>query len=176
MPTRENKVKTCTGVNTVQVCFLCQAPASEQCSHCKLVYYCSKAHYNLHRVTLREVSEDLVHGIRTSSEEIAFTALHGHKSTPTPIFCLPYWPKFSDFFDWYLHWVSVVRALVPNCTIRWLFSIKWYLQVYYCSKTNYNLHRITLRQEVNEMPFSPHVSAHVVFIYRMSQGKMGKVN
>ena len=73
MPTRENKVKTCTGVNTVQVCFLCQAPASEQCSHCKLVYYCSKAHYNLHRVTLQEVSDDLVHGLWRLSEEIAFS-------------------------------------------------------------------------------------------------------
>ena len=129
MPTRENKVNTCTGLNSgsankVQVCFLCQAPASEQCSQCKLVYYCSKAHYNLHRVTIQEVSD----------------------------------------------------ALVPNYTNRWLFSTKWYHQVYYCSKTNYNLHRITLRQEVNEMPFSPHVSTHVVFVYRMSQGKMGKVN
>merc|ERR1719464_1973491 len=59
MPTRENKVNTCTGLNSgsankVQVCFLCQAPASEQCSQCKLVYYCSKAHYNLHRVTIQE--------------------------------------------------------------------------------------------------------------------------
>ena len=42
-------------------------------------------------------------------------SLHGRKSTPTPkfcryhrsIFCLP---KFSDFFDWCLHWVSVICA------------------------------------------------------------------
>ena len=149
MPTRENKVKTCTGVNTVQVCFLCQAPASEQCSHCKLVYYCSKAHYNLHRVTLQEVSDDLVHGLWRLSEEIAFSK-YGQKSTPTPNFLgLPHRPKFSDFFDLYLHWVSVVRALVPNCAIRWLSSTKLHHQVYYCSKTNYNLHRITLGQEVN---------------------------
>ena len=65
MPTRENKVNTCNGLNSgsankVQVCFLCQAPASEQCSQCKLVYYCSKAHYNLHRVTIQEVSDALV--------------------------------------------------------------------------------------------------------------------
>ena len=26
------------------------------------------------------------------------------------IFCLPHRPKFSDFFDLFLHWVSVVRA------------------------------------------------------------------
>ena len=37
--------------------------------------------------------------------------LHGQKSTPTPKFCLPHRPKFSDFFDLSLHWVSVVRVL-----------------------------------------------------------------
>ena len=122
MPTRENKVNTCTGHNSGvnKVCFLCQAPASEQCSQCKLVYYCSKAHYNLHRVTLQEVSD----------------------------------------------------ALVPNYTTRWLFSTKQYHQVYYCSKAH-----ITIYTESHyAMPFSPHVSTHVVFTYRMSQGKMGKVN
>ena len=41
-------------------------------------------------------------------------SLNSRKSTPTPklpkhIF-LPHWPKFSDFFDLCLHWVSVVRA------------------------------------------------------------------
>ena len=27
------------------------------------------------------------------------------------ILCLPHWPKFLDFFDLCLHWVSVVRVL-----------------------------------------------------------------
>ena len=45
-------------------------------------------------------------------------SLHSRKSTPTlklyghSIFCLPHWPKFSDFFDLCLHWVSVVRGLL----------------------------------------------------------------
>ena len=45
-------------------------------------------------------------------------SLHGRKFTPTPKFlgtaegkfCLPHRPKFSDFFDFFLHWVSVVRG------------------------------------------------------------------
>ena len=44
-------------------------------------------------------------------------SLHGRKSTPNPNFLvtsrsisfLPHRPKFSYFFDLYLHWVSVVR-------------------------------------------------------------------
>ena len=56
------------------------------------------------------------HGLRTPGEEIAFTAQP--KFTLTPKFlgtaeafvCLPHWPKFSDFFDLCLHWVSVVRG------------------------------------------------------------------
>ena len=38
------------------------------------------------------------------------SSLNGRKSTPTPKFCLPDLPKFSDFFDLCLHWVSVVRG------------------------------------------------------------------
>ena len=61
------------------------------------------------------------HGLRTPGEEIAFTAQLKIKSQSQifrygqSIFCLPHWPKFSDFFDLCLHWVSVVRA-----TIYWI--------------------------------------------------------
>ena len=64
MPSRaENKVNnitaSTTGVNVP--CFLCQKPSTEQCTQCKLVYFCSKEHYHLHRITLRqEVSTYLV--------------------------------------------------------------------------------------------------------------------
>ena len=55
------------------------------------------------------------HGLRTPSEEIAFTAQPKIKSQSQIFrygrskFCLPQRPKFSDFFDLCLHWVSVVR-------------------------------------------------------------------
>ena len=57
MPSRaENKVNniaaSTTGVNVP--CFLCQKPSTEQCTQCKLVYFCSKEHYHLHRITLRQ--------------------------------------------------------------------------------------------------------------------------
>ena len=48
---------------------------------------------------------------------IAFTAwpkIHSHPQIfryGGSIFCLPHWPKFSDFFDLCLHWASVVRDL-----------------------------------------------------------------
>lgn len=38
-----------------QECFLCQTSAANLCPHCGLVYYCSTVHFNLHRVTLKEV-------------------------------------------------------------------------------------------------------------------------
>ena len=59
----------------------------------------------------------LNHGLRTPREEIAFTArpkIHSHSQIfryGRSIFCLPHRPKFSDFFDLCLHWVSVVRGL-----------------------------------------------------------------
>ena len=59
----------------------------------------------------------VVHGLRTPGDEIVFTArpkTHSHSqifSYGRSIFCLPHRPKFSDFFDFCLHWVSVVRAL-----------------------------------------------------------------
>ena len=59
----------------------------------------------------------LHHGLRTPGEEIVFTArpkIHSHFQIfrySRSIFCLPHWPKFSDFFDLCLHWVSVVRDL-----------------------------------------------------------------
>ena len=58
---------------------------------------------------------NLEHGLRTPGEEIAFTArpkIHSQiLKYGRGIFCLPHRPKFSDFFDLCLHWVSVVRDL-----------------------------------------------------------------
>ena len=56
------------------------------------------------------------HGLRTTGKEIAFTTwpkILSHSQIfryGRSIFCLPYRPKFSDFFDLCLHWVSVVRG------------------------------------------------------------------
>ena len=56
-----------------------------------------------------------MHGLRTPGEEIAFTARKKINSRTEifrygrSIFCLPHQHKFSDFFDFCLHWVSVVR-------------------------------------------------------------------
>ena len=61
------------------------------------------------------ISNPQIHGLWTPGEEIAFTArpkIHSHSQFfryGQSIFCLPYRPKFSDFFDLCLHWVSVVR-------------------------------------------------------------------
>ena len=60
-----------------------------------------------------------VHGLRTPREEITCTArpkIHSHSQIfryGRSIFCLPHRPNFSDIFDFYLHWVSVVRAISP---------------------------------------------------------------
>ena len=69
----------------------------------------------------------LCHGLRTPGEEIDFTARPKINSQSQifrygrSIFCLPQWPKFSDFFDVCLHWVSVVRARVDYITIYGMF-------------------------------------------------------
>ena len=54
------------------------------------------------------------YGLRTPCEEIVFTArpkINSHSQIfryGWYIFCLPHRPKFSDSFDLWLHWVSVV--------------------------------------------------------------------
>ena len=56
------------------------------------------------------------------SEEITFTAWPKIKSQSQifryghSIFCLPYRPKISDFFNLRLHWVSIVRRHF-HCTV-----------------------------------------------------------
>ena len=57
------------------------------------------------------------HGLRTPRQKIAFTArpkIHSHSQIfryGGSIFCLPHRPEFSGFFDFCLHWVSVVRVI-----------------------------------------------------------------
>ena len=54
--------------------------------------------------------------LRKSGEEIVFTGrpkINSHSQIfryGRSIFCLPHRPKFSDFFDLCLHWVSIVRG------------------------------------------------------------------
>ena len=65
----------------------------------------------------RQTQIDVItHGLRTPSEEIVFTArpkINSHSQIfryGRSIFGLPHRPKFSNFFDLCLHWVSVVRV------------------------------------------------------------------
>ena len=57
-----------------------------------------------------------IHGTRTPGENIAFPVWPKINSLSQifrygrSIFCLPHRPKFSDFFDICLHWMSVVRG------------------------------------------------------------------
>ena len=84
------------------------------------------------------------HGLRTSREEIAFTAQPKIQSQSQifrygrSIFCLPHRPNFSDVFDLCFHWVSVVRVhehyfFLSSCNTQWadfglnriIFKIFW---------------------------------------------------
>ena len=52
-------------------------------------------------------------------------SLHGRKSNPNPIFCLPHRHKISDFFDLCFHWVSAVREFTQrekSLTSSWCYS------------------------------------------------------
>ena len=57
---------------------------------------------------------DFGHELQTPCEEIAFTEwpkIHSYSQIcrcGQSIFCLSHRPKFSDFFNLYLHWVSIV--------------------------------------------------------------------
>ena len=58
------------------------------------------------------------HGLWTPRGETDFTARPKIQSQSQifrygqSIFCLPHRPDFLDIFDWWLHWVSVVRDFV----------------------------------------------------------------
>ena len=75
------------------------------------------------------------HGLRTTREEIAFTArpkIHSHSQVfryGRSIFCLPHQPNFSDIFDFCLHWVSVVRDwswYISRCGTHTNFFSSWW--------------------------------------------------
>ena len=75
--------------------------------------------------SLKENGNDVkVHGLRTPSEEIAFTArpkIHSQIFTYGRgmfLFSLSHRPKFSDFFDLCHHWVSVVRVKVHQIIVN----------------------------------------------------------
>ena len=73
------------------------------------------------------------HGLRTPWEEIAFTErrkIHSNSQIfryGQSIFCLPNRPKFSNIFDFCIHWVSVVRGFAQ------LNRIGNYIIYYECS-------------------------------------------
>ena len=76
------------------------------------------------RITLDYNAQALDHRLRTPGEEIAFTArpkIHSYSQIfrySQSIFCLPHRPKFSDFFDFCHHWVSVVRESCLSIVIK----------------------------------------------------------
>ena len=63
------------------------------------------------------------HRLWTPNEEITFTArprINCHSRIfiySQSIFCLLHLPKFSDFFDAFLHWVSIVRVPIHSVTV-----------------------------------------------------------
>ena len=77
-----------------------------------MVYYVSDKETK--SLAFRELFHGFSHGLRTPREEIACTARPKIESQSQffrygrSIFCLHIGPNFSDFFDLYLHWVSVV--------------------------------------------------------------------
>ena len=88
-------------------------------------YVCSWWSERLDKWTLVRSSDQFasilhncIQGLGTPGEEIAFATrpkIHSHSQIfryDRSIFCLPHRPKFSDFFDLYLHWVSVVRDCI----------------------------------------------------------------
>ena len=78
----------------------------------KVIKFSCTALYPLLNLCITEIT-DYGHLL---GEEIAFTAwpkIHSYSQIfryGRSIFCLPHRPKFSDFFDLCLHWVSVVRG------------------------------------------------------------------
>ena len=97
-------------------------------------------------------TDDKNHGLRTSGEEIPFTAQPKINSQSKifrysrSMFCLPHRPKFSDFFDLCFHWVSVVRDKNHQGQyIHFLFLLEKLLQetlMKFFDITNLNRHYV----------------------------------
>ena len=86
-------------------------------------------HTMVHQKARRNLN-GLCLGLQTHGEEMALTlrpTINSHSQIfnyERNILCLPHRPKFSNFFDLCLHWVSVVRALgstpeyvLPQCAV-----------------------------------------------------------
>ena len=85
---------------------------------CIFSFYLTMSFYQMGSEQVLESSKRwyTYHGLRTSREEIAFTArpeIHSHSQIfryGQSMFCLPHWPNFSDIIDLCFHWLSVVRV------------------------------------------------------------------
>ena len=87
----------------------------------KTYFYCRKQN------TSFESPHHMNHGIPTPGEEIAFTTARPKIKSQSQIirycqsiFCLPHWPKFSDFFDLCLHWVSLVHEIYDKTSCLYI--------------------------------------------------------
>ena len=77
-------------------------------------------------------------GLPTPGEEIASTArpkIHSHSQVfryDQSISCLPHRPKFSNFFDLCLHWVSIVCELKDRVILELYNSVIWPQRMQMC--------------------------------------------
>ena len=91
----------------------------------------------------------LIHGLWTPGEEMAFTEWPKIQSQSRifrygrSVFCLPHRPKFSDFFDLCLHWVSVVHELIQTTNTN-LES----LQRFFCLSTFWVRYKVNFPIEI----------------------------
>ena len=110
----------------------------------QILFTCGAAYFETLCVAFHK---HLNHGLRTPGEEITFPAQPKIKSQSQTfrygrsIFCLPLRPKFSDFFDLCLHWVSVVCGYIQSIfLVFFLYStiIFWFQLILLDSKVGNN--------------------------------------
>lgn len=65
-------------------CFLCQLPCKTKCDFCNSVYFCSEAHYKLHRVALSQVRP-----MKRQNNAILIPIFQSPEEPPEEV-CLPF--------------------------------------------------------------------------------------
>ena len=120
------------------------------------------------------------HGLRTPGEKMVFTARPKIQSQSQifrygrSIFCLPHQPKFSDFFDFCLRWVSVVHADAAAVAGILLLCIQYtcraYLLRYECTTSAWRSPVLALAQLVSLCRL-----ASLMQLFQVLQGRTGSL-
>ena len=106
----KNKTYIASRANKIPTNAICSMSLKNSRKHS--AWFQLSFHRHCHRIRMQMPSEEITFTAWPKIKSQSQIFRYGHS-----IFCLPYRPKISDFFNLRLHWVSIVRRHFHSCTV-----------------------------------------------------------